>query len=175
MFRAVRLIAVVAVLVAGCAPGGAPGGAMNPSADKPTITKAQALARIEQLINGTVGAIRPKPQLDLHQPSLNDGLCLDPQDGGSEDRIVVSRSYYLRGLPTTEDVLKEVVAEVKTYWQSQGHYISGEHQNGLQLYGHSRPEDFLITIGWAAGNVLSLGATSTCLWPNGTPEPSSAP
>ncbi|MER6946814.1 hypothetical protein ABT294_22550 [Nonomuraea sp. NPDC000554] len=175
MFRAVRLITAAVILVAGCAPGGGPGGAMNPSADKPTITKAQALTRIEQLINGTVSVIHPKPQLDLYQPSLNDGLCLDPQDGGSEDRIEVSREYYLRGLPKTEDALKEVIAEVKAYWQKQGHYIAVEHENGLQLYGRSRPDDFLITIGREADNVLSLGATSTCLWPNGTPEPSSTP
>ncbi|GAA1738423.1 hypothetical protein [Nonomuraea bangladeshensis] len=172
MFRAVRLIIAAVVLVAGCAPGGVPGGAMNQPADKPTITKEQALTRIEQLIDGTVSIIHPTPQLELYQPSLNDGACLDPLDGGSEDRIVVSREYYLRGLPKAEDALKEVIATVKAYWQKQGHYISGQHENGLQLYGHSRPDDFLISIGWAADGVLTLGANSTCLWPNGTPEPS---
>ncbi|MEV0614035.1 hypothetical protein AB0I81_11990 [Nonomuraea sp. NPDC050404] len=145
---------------------------MNASASKPTITKAQALARIEQLINGTVSVIRPKPQLDLYQPSVNDGLCLDPLDGGSEDRIVVSREYYLRGLPKSKEALDEVIAEVKAYWEREGHYISGENKEGLQLYGRSRPDDFLMAIGWEADDVLSLGATSTCLWPNGTPEPS---
>jgi hypothetical protein len=175
MFRAVRLIIAAVVLVAACAPGGTVGGAMNPPDDKPTITKAQALARIKQLIDGTVSVIQPKPQPELYQPSLNDGLCLDPQDGGSEDRIVVSREYHLGGLPKTEDALKEVIAAVKAYWQSQGHYISGENENGLQLYAHSRPDDFLISIGWAGGDVLTLGANSTCLWPNGTPEPSSTP
>lgn len=148
---------------------------MNPSADKPTITKAQALARIEQLINGTVSAVRPKPELDLYRPSTNDGLCLDPVDGGSEERIVVTRSYYLRGLPKAEDALKAVIAGVKAYWQSQGHHISSENVAGLQLYGRSRPDDFYITIGVVADDVLTLGATSTCLWPNGTPEPSSTP
>ncbi|MGW4411577.1 hypothetical protein ACWEJ6_46655 [Nonomuraea sp. NPDC004702] len=173
MFRVARLIIATVVVIAGCAPGGPMGGAMSPLADKPTFTKAQALTRIEQLIDGTASVIRPKPQLDLYQPSLNDGLCLDPQDGGSEDRIVVSREYHLRGLPKTEDALKEVIAEVKAYWQSQGHDISGESVNGLQLYAHSRPDDFLISIGWAAGGVLTLGANSTCVWLNGTPEPSS--
>lgn len=117
MFRSVMLIIASAVLVAGCAPGGALGGMMNASADKPTITKAQALDRIKQLIDGTVSVIHPKPQLELHQPSLNDGLCLDPVDGGSEDRIVVNRSYFLRELP--KDKLDEVATQVKAYWQSQ--------------------------------------------------------
>ncbi|MGW6497473.1 hypothetical protein [Nonomuraea angiospora] len=146
---------------------------MNASADKPTITKAQALARIEQLINGTVGVIHPKPELELHRPSLNDGLCLDPLDGGSEERIVVNRAYFLRGLPQDATKLREVIAQVKAYWQSQGHHIQAESENGLQLYGRSRPDDFYITIGRSEGDVLTLGSTSTCLWPNGTPEPSS--
>lgn len=148
---------------------------MHPSADKPTITKAQALVRIEQLVNETAGVIHPKPELELHRPSLNDGPCLDPTDGGSEERLVISRTYYLRGLPKDEDALRKIVIEVKAYWQEQGHYISGEHENGLQLYGRSRPDDFLMSIGRVAGNVLSLGAASTCLWPNGTPEPSPTP
>ncbi|MFG2073243.1 hypothetical protein [Nonomuraea maritima] len=163
MSRIAMLIAAVVGLVVGCAPS--PGGVVNGS----TITKAQALARIEQLIDGTVSVIQPEPELELHEPSLNDNRCLDPADGGSEDRIVVNRSYYLRGLP--KDGLKEVVAQVKAYWEREGHHISAEAGNGLQLYGRTRPDDFLVTIGWTAGDVLSLGATSTCLWPGGTPEP----
>lgn len=146
---------------------------MNASADKPTITKAQALDRIKQLIDGTVSVIHPKPQLELHQPSLNDGLCLDPVDGGSEDRIVVNRSYFLRELP--KDKLDEVATQVKAYWQSQGHYIETESDDGLEIHARSRPDDFLITLGWSEGDVLTLGSTSTCLWPNGIPEPSSTP
>jgi hypothetical protein len=32
----------------------------------------------------------------------------------------------------------------------EGHYIAVENENGLQLYGHSRPDDFLITLGQEA-------------------------
>ncbi|MEV6036757.1 hypothetical protein AB0L65_36785 [Nonomuraea sp. NPDC052116] len=68
-----------------------------------------------------------------------------------------------------------MIAEVKANWKSQGHHIQAESENGLQLYGRSRPDDFYITIGRSEGDVLTLGSTSTCLWPNGTPEPSSTP
>lgn len=145
---------------------------MNQPADKPTITKAQALKRIEQLIDGTISVIHPKPQVDVYEPSLVDDPCLSPLDGGSENRIIVGRQYYLRGLPQSEDSLKQVLADVKAYWEKEGHYISGHNESGIQLYAHSRPEDFLMAIGWAADGVLTLGANSTCLWPNGTPEPS---
>jgi hypothetical protein len=174
MFRTVRLILVIAAVIsiAGCQPGGILGGRMNSSADEPTITKSQALTRIEQLINGTVGVIRPKPRLKLYRPSLIDGVCDNPLGPGFEDPIEVSREYHLEGLPKDESALRRVVADVKAYWQKEGHNITAEHENGLQLFGHSRPDDFLITIGRVADNVLTLTATSTCLWPNGTPEPS---
>jgi hypothetical protein len=172
MLRTVWFIAAAVILVAGCAPGTGPGGAMNPSSNKSTITKAQALSRIDQLVNGTVSVIRPKPRLELYRPSLIDGTCSPPGSTDLRHPVEVSREYYLRGLPETEDALRKVVADVKAYWQKEGHYIAVEHENGLQLYGHSRPDDFLMAIGVEADNVLTLGATSTCLWPNGTPEPS---
>jgi hypothetical protein len=37
----------------------------------------------------------------------------------------------------------------------EGHDIAVENENGLQLYGHSRPDDFLITIGQEADKVLT--------------------
>lgn len=163
MFRAVRLIIAAATLVAGCAPGGA----VDPSTPKKTITKAQALARIEELVSGTAAAIRPEPRLEPYESSTGDMPCTDPRDTAAPAPVEVSRRYHLRDLPTTEDELREVVAAVKAYWQEQGHHISDEHR--LNLHARSRPDDFLMSVQRGGGNVLTLGATSTCLWPDGTP------
>ncbi|MEO3861644.1 hypothetical protein [Acrocarpospora sp. B8E8] len=142
---------------------------MTTSSNKPTITKAQALARVEQLINEAASAIDIPKKLELFEPSLGDDLCLDPTDGGSEERIIVNRKYFLRGIP--KDRVTEVAQRVKTYWEQQGHVIDGVSADGLVVYGRTRPDDFYVTLGWTADDVPTLAATSTCIWPNGTPEP----
>lgn len=167
MSRLTVMIVVVAILVTGCTGGGA--------VNEPTMTETQALARVEQLIKETAAVIKPKPRLDLYRPSLNPNSCLDPSDGGSKDRIVVNRSYYLRDIP--QDQLAEVARQVKQYWEQQGHYIEGIAQNDLDMSGRSRPDDFLLSLaatGDSGDILLGLAATSPCVWPNGTPEPSSA-
>ncbi|MEU9832664.1 hypothetical protein AB0D67_14135 [Streptosporangium sp. NPDC048047] len=167
MSRLAAIIVVVVVIVTGCTGGDA--------VDKPTMTEAQALARVEQLIKETAAVVQPKPRLDLYAPSLNPNMCLDPTDGGSEDRIVVNRSYYLRGIP--QDKVSEVVGQIKSYWEQQGYRISGVSANGRNITGRSRPDDFLLSLLSAYDGddvVLSMGASSPCIWPNGTPEPSSA-
>jgi hypothetical protein len=164
MLRYSRLITVMTVLAAACT--ACTGGTVSGSS---TITKAQAVARIEQLVNETTDIIRPKPTLEPFRPSLNDRSCLNLTDGGSKDQIVIYRAYYLRGIPA--DQIHDVAAEVKAYWQQQGHHIESESSNGLNIYGRSSPDDFTITLGWSEGGVLTLEATSTCIWPDGTPPP----
>ncbi|MEU7984495.1 hypothetical protein AB0B56_06475 [Streptosporangium canum] len=164
MSRLIAMIIAIAILATGCTGGEAVNG--------PTMTQAEALVRVEQLIKETVAVIRPRPRLDLYRPSLNVNSCLDPTDGGSEDRIVIGRSYYLRDIPRYQ--VAEVARQVKQYWEQQGYYIEGVSANGLNIAGHSQPDDFLISLASTGNNdVLNLGVTSPCVWPNGTPEPSS--
>src|SRR4051794_36708888 len=137
MSRLTVMIVAVVVLVTGCTGGEA--------VNEPTMTQAQALARVEQLINETVSVITPKPRLDLYRPSLNVNACLDATDGGSEDRIVISRSYYLRDIP--RDQVGEVARQIKQHWERQGYYIETASKDGLAVFGHSQPDDFLISIG----------------------------
>lgn len=163
MSRLTVMILAVVILVAGCTGGEA--------VNEPTMTQAQALARVEQLIKETVAVITPKPRLDLDRPSLNVNACLDATDGGSEDRVVISRSYYLRGIPREQ--VGEVAKRVKQYWEQQGYYIEGVSTNGLNISGHSQPDDFLLSLAPTGDDdVLNIGATSPCVWPNGTPDPS---
>ncbi|OUC93911.1 hypothetical protein [Streptosporangium minutum] len=165
MSRLTVMIVAVVVLAVGCTRGEA--------VNEPTMTQAQALARVEQLIKETSDVITPKPRLDLDRPSLNVNGCLDPTDSGSEGRVVISRSYYLRDIP--RDQVAEVARQVKQYWEEQDHYIVGVSINGLDISGRSKPDDFLLSLAPTGNNdVLNLGVTSPCVWPNGTPEPSSS-
>lgn len=163
-------IITVAVLIAGCT--GSPdntGGEL----DEPTMTQAQALSRVEQLIRDTAGAIEPKPTLELDQKSRNEHSCLDPTDGGSEDRVIVYRGYNLRDVP--EDQVAKVAEQVRQQWVRQGHLIETASQDGLNIFGRSRPDDFLLSLQRNGDGSLNLGASSPCVWPNGTPEPAANP
>ncbi|GAA3104361.1 hypothetical protein GCM10017600_68420 [Streptosporangium carneum] len=141
--------------------------------DRPTMTQPQALERVEQLIKETVDMMTPKPRLELYRPSVNVGSCLDPTDGGSENRVVINRSYYLHDIP--KEKLGEVAGQVRRYWEQKGYHIEGVSQDGLGVAGRSRPDDFLLSLSAIGeGDFLGLGATSPCVWPNGTPEPSSS-
>ncbi|MER5420212.1 hypothetical protein [Streptosporangium roseum] len=161
MSRFIVVIVAVVVLVVGCTGGEAVNG--------PTMTQAQALARVEQLIKETVDAITPKPRLDLDRLSLNVNNCIDPTDGGSEARIVIDRGYYLRDI--SEDQIEEVARQVKQYWEQRGYYIEAISKSGLDISGHSQPDDFLLSLAPTGDdNVLNLGVSSPCIWPNGAPE-----
>ncbi|GAA0975276.1 hypothetical protein GCM10009555_032880 [Acrocarpospora macrocephala] len=142
---------------------------MTAPPNRPTMTKAQALARVEQLIKEAADAIDMPKELELYEPSLGDDLCLDPIDGGSEERIVVNRKYFLRGIPKGR--ITEVTQRVKAHWEQQGHIIDGVSNDGLVVVGRTRPDDFYLALGWTNDDVPTLAATSTCIWPNGTPEP----
>lgn len=140
--------------------------------NQPTITETQAIARIDQLIRDAVATVKPRPTLDLFPPSLNPGQCLDPTDKGSEERVTITRSYYLRNIP--QDRLVEAAEQVRAHWEKAGHVITGAYgfdTGRPDVSGRSRPDDFLLSLSWTEGDVLGIAATSPCIWPNGTPSP----
>ena len=160
MTRLAVVVAVLAILVLSC---GTPGEGMK---DKPPMSRTQALARIEQLVNGTADAIQPRPRLELYRPSLNEKKCVLSAERGLEG-LVVSRTYYLDGIPA--DQIKDVARQVKDYWTSQGHVIEGISEDGIELGGRSRPDDFLLALSETGDKILGLGVTSPCVLLDGTP------
>ncbi|MEV2269667.1 hypothetical protein [Nonomuraea africana] len=133
------------------------------------MNEQQTVDRVEQLIQESVSAIDPPPQLELFRPSLNRRYCVGATDGGSEDRIIVTRTYYLRGIP--KDRIVDVAQLIRTRWQENGHVVT--EVNGLdtgepEVSAQSRPDDFILSLSWTHGDVLGIGVTSTCVWPDTT-------
>ncbi|MFC7382406.1 hypothetical protein [Sphaerisporangium rhizosphaerae] len=161
MARLMAVVVAVAALVAGCTQGeGMPSSAM---------TQDQAVARVEQLIHDTAATLTPTPRLDLYRPSLNVQNCLEPTDGGSEDRIIINRTYFLRDIPKAK--VSAVAGQVQAYWKRQGHLIQAVSKTGTSISGRSQPDDFLLSLSLTGDDVLTLGAGSPCIWPSGTPDP----
>lgn len=150
------LLLVLALFLTGC------------TVNQPTITQAEALDRVEQLIRGTAATLTPKPRLELLPSSVAPNACLDK--GKPEDQIVIYRAYWLRDLPKADNM--NIARQVQAYWEKQGHVITaigGFQEGSPTIHGESRPDGFLLGLIWAEGDDLYLGATSTCVWPNGTP------
>ena len=159
-----RLIILISMLVAVAT--SCTGGQM-----KPTMTKDEALARVEELINDTVAIIEPKPRLDVDPTTLTPYSCLG-WVGDSDGRIYISRAYYLRGIPRDKDKLADIARRVRRHWEQRGHLIEGTSKDGINIAARSRPDDFILALSRTAGDVLGIEVSSPCIWPNGTPEPS---
>ncbi|MFD1935875.1 hypothetical protein ACFSKW_30830 [Nonomuraea mangrovi] len=136
--------------------------------NQPTMTQAQALDRVEQLIRETAAALTPQPRLELLPSSVAPHTCLD--QGKSENQLVIYRAYWLRDLPRADNM--NIARQVQAYWEKRGHVITatgGFHDGAPTVHGESRPDGFLLALVWAEGDDLYLASTSTCVWPNGSP------
>jgi len=137
-----------------------------------TITQAQALTRVEQLLTSTASVLDPRPRLELNTIFPTASSCLDPGPAESSKQVVVSRAYWLRDIAAKQNIV--IAHQVRDHWIQQGHVITGAggveagHPN---ISGETRPDGFILALGWAEGDRLYLAATSPCVWPDGTPEP----
>ncbi|MQA95715.1 MAG: hypothetical protein GEV11_14080 [Streptosporangiales bacterium] len=159
------LLAMTLWALTGC---GLFGGAVS---DKPTINQDQAEARIDELIAEAMKGLDPKPRLERFEEHDLLRRCLDPADGGSEDRVVVSKRYWLEDIPKKEpnaQIAEQVIANMK----KAGHSVFSTNGLGTdkpEIFIASRPDDFRMSLIGSADGSLSIGATSPCVWQGGTP------
>jgi hypothetical protein len=141
--------------------------------DKKTITKQQAIARVEQIIRDTVSIMKPTPRLERYPALAEETSCVDPADRGSTERSVITRTYWLRGVPRSEN--RSIGVQARSYWESQNVKLThtvGLDSGQLKVIGYTRPDDFLVSLSTNTQEALAFTVTSPCFWPNGTPEPS---
>jgi hypothetical protein len=163
-------LAVVMLAACGVIPNGKPGKPV----ERNTITKQQAIDRAEQIIRDTGAAVKPKPRLERYPSVAEETNCVDPTDGGSPDRTIISREYWLRDVPRSRN--GEVAQQIKAYWDSKSYKITGADRfdtGNPEITGHTLPDEFRISLTTNVDGDMSIGTNSPCIWPNGTPEPSS--
>ena len=142
-----------------------------------TMNQQQAAATAENIIRDTAAALHPQPRLDF-DPSLgNDAIqCLAEQLPDASKMVTVDRTAWLRGIPNGQQV--NIANQVKAYWQKQG-YVIGTTANFAQgkpeITGYTPHKDpfevFTFSLTTASNGWISIGATSPCVWPNGTAPP----
>jgi hypothetical protein len=132
-----------------------------------TMNQDEAAERVQEHIDNAVAVLPDTLELE-RVGGVNVAACDDPTDGGPRDRVTVGRSYWLDGLPSEDnDTNIDLLHE---YWTA----------NGYRVLTDSRPEDvflsveheedsFRMSVQGSAEGSLSLGASSPCVWPEGTP------
>ncbi|NUW36417.1 hypothetical protein HTZ77_34155 [Nonomuraea sp. SMC257] len=104
--------------------------------------------------------------MELIESSLAPHACLN--DDQPDDKVVIGRAYWLRDVPTSENM--SISQQVRAHWEAAGHRIVAVGRPGNpDLSGESRPDGFTLTLTWAEGDNLYLGAASPCVWPDGRP------
>ncbi|MGH4019791.1 MAG: hypothetical protein ACRDT0_11255 [Pseudonocardiaceae bacterium] len=137
---------------------------------QPTLNQQQGTERMEQHIMNAVAVIEPKPSLELQSANTQD--CSQPSDDGPLGRVVLSVAYWLREIPVERN--PEVFAATKRHWMGSEWTVLSDRSQRAEAPFISVQNDrdgFRMSIQSSVDGQLSLGASSPCIWPNGTPEP----
>lgn len=162
--RAVVLAAfAVALAVSGCSG--------SDLVFQPTITQQYASARIEQMLRGTAAALSPRPRLELYKPGSFVIGCFANPENLADKRVLVSRDYWLRGITPRDNA--SIGEQVLRLWKQKGYRIVETldiGQDSPQITAATK-DNLSIALEWSDNGALSIGASSPCLWPDGTPPP----
>ncbi|MCX9191690.1 hypothetical protein C3Y87_09730 [Carbonactinospora thermoautotrophica] len=134
-----------------------------------TLNQQQADQRAEEHIQRAVAAVfTPPPRLE-RQLFLT-FQCKDPSDLGSEERIQVTRRYWLRDLPKERN--REYFDKIHEYWTHNGYHVLEDDRadpNNPALFVEHNDDGFRMSLQANFQGDLTIGATSPCIWPNGEP------
>jgi hypothetical protein len=128
-----------------------------------TLTAQQARDRAEQYARETATALGP--DASLAKAPGGDVECDDLDPPG---RVTVGADYFLTVPATTN---RQVMDTVYTYWTARGFSALDDSRTSVRprLTLQNNTDGFRIGITEGGTGGLSLGASSPCVWPNGTP------
>ncbi|MFJ2439317.1 MULTISPECIES: hypothetical protein [unclassified Streptomyces] len=144
-----------------------------------TMDEQQAIDRAEEIIHQAVDGMSPEPTLERMGPAPV-GPCVARDDHGSDDRVAVTVTYKLTGVPGAK--AQNLVRQARDAWLKQGYKYntSGEVDwsgSFPTVYMRTESDDFWMdavtgVVDRAKGEGLaSLKVTSPCFLP---PEKTSA-
>lgn len=134
-----------------------------------TITQDEAAEKIEQHVTDAVAALPDTVELEPLGP-VAFASCDDPTDGGSKDRVTVSQRQWLTGLPAEDN--EQNVDLLYDYWVSNGYRVIHDlRPDELFVTAESETDAFNVSVQASDEGSLSIGASSPCVWPEGTPKP----
>lgn len=133
---------------------------------KPTITEQQARDRVEKYIDDTLAVFPASTTKKLDRANRSE--CTDPTDNGPGGRFEISSTYQLVGLdPASYPNLFDTIVQ---WWKTHGFTVLHDSRPTDQ-YVFARNDTDAFDMSLQANDLgkIYLGATSPCVWPNGTP------
>lgn len=137
---------------------------------KNTMTAEQALQRAEQYVREAISVLPAEAKLEvLSTPTTQ--ACDDPTDNGPRGRVFASNRYWIRGLDPSKT--NEYLQAVLRWWSEHGFAGSADSWEKAQFVTVENAENgFRMAFQDGGDGALSIGASSPCVWPKGTPAPS---
>ena len=133
-----------------------------------TITQDEAAEKVWEHINGVMSSLPEEAELEKRQ-GMNFASCDDPTDGGPKDRVTVGERLWIRGLPMEEN--ESNIQLVYDYWINNGYHVVHDlRPDELFVTVEKEKDYFHASIQTSNKGSLSIGVTSPCLWPEGTPN-----
>lgn len=133
---------------------------------EPTITIQQANELVAQYLDEARAVLPPQAEFQPRDQEKA-GSC----DAGGRDNgmVLATKSYRISGLE--KDKIPDYFANLRQWWESNGYTVLREEPGYLWVQHDS--DEFRLTLKSNDEGRMALIATSPCVWPNGTPGPSS--
>jgi hypothetical protein len=153
----------LALAATGCGPS-APG----ETGTETTITEDEAAQKVREHIDSAMAALPEAAKLEERRGTIT-AACDDPTDGGPKDRVTVSETFWVRGLPVEDNEAN--IELLHEHWVSNGYQVLEDLRPEDMFLSATHTEDaFGVTVQVAGDGSLALSASSPCIWPEGAPD-----
>jgi hypothetical protein len=134
-----------------------------------TMTQPQAEKRVEVYARNAAGSLPESSRLEVSD--VGSGNCDDPTDNGPKGRVEPYVEYQVIGLDPNR--YNEYFNDLKQWWERNNfHVLRDARPKRMFLWVQNNSDGFNMTVKSNDLGEMYLIATSTCVWPNGTPPPS---
>ncbi|MBB5856571.1 hypothetical protein ACFQ05_27160 [Amycolatopsis umgeniensis] len=138
---------------------------------KPTITEQQAKDKVELYVQTAVSALPATAERKLF--TRNRSECADPTDKGPQGRYEISATYEVTGLDKAK--FAEYFDAIVRWWSAHDfEVLTDSRPKDQYVFARNNADAFDMSVQANDLGKFYVGATSPCVWPNGTPEPQAA-
>lgn len=133
---------------------------------QPTMSIQEAKQKVDDYLEQGRRALSPDAKL-INDSGNEQRACDDPTDGGPKGRVFAQRDAKVEGAGGRDP--QSNFALLRSWWQANGFRITSEKSDAI--FAENPADGFRMSLTSNVRGSLYLGASSPCVWPNGTPDP----